>query len=803
MAKKKVNAKLAAKQVKLDQMNAYLEDQGIGAPVVQADQKTVADFVNNPSFGVANTPHEEFSEFTPEESSAISNEISLDQKYGDNPLATAQAAGAGLVRGALPAGDIVLTKGFGVSPEKLRELKERHEIISPVAEITGLVGSAAISGGLGGAVNLTERAVANQISKNVFKNAAEKGIAKKILEKSLEKGVAGAVSGAALGINQLVNEDALGEAELNGENLLAYGGAGAVLNGMVGGAFGAMEAAVPKVNSTIDHLTGQAKRKIQKYVDFDQNLADLAGNTNLQRSKIMEDISSIDKDVKANYVKEKWNLKQMDSAEEMVEKHVAAGEKIGNDLQTAYKMVDQNVPQGAIPVAQADEHLTKAFNDFKKENIDFFDSSAGKSLERQFKRELANKTVRMGERETAENFWKTVQNFGEQAKGYWRNPAESPIKAEMYAQMNRAGREFLQGNIQTSTTGTAVEGILGDIRKLNTEYRLWSSLDKGLSKKGVSSKDFLTLKDSIWGLGALASGNPGLFGSLALGKKALESDMRRKFVVLNAIQSSNDRFTEKLGSAVSDFFTKTSKAAKAVGKGGIRSDLARSGFALSKDRKEPKDHKEAYTNIKNNLIDLHTSDINSVALKTTSPLMKVYEAAPKSAAIAQGALTRSINFLAQKLPKSVNESSDVINKTQYQPNEVELAKFARYVKIVENPYSALDELKDGTLTREHVEALQVVYPRIYSEIRHTVMDEIGKNEDYMAYNKRIQIGLLLDLPTDASLNPMNIAGLQANFAGQTQSVNGAVKTTQGGTANIDKAERMSTGMQKAQGGIKG
>jgi hypothetical protein len=85
---------------------------------------------------------------------------------------------------------------------------------------------------------------------------------------------------------------------------------------------------------------------------------------------------------------------------------------------------------------------------------------------------------------------------------------------------------------------------------------------------------------------------------------------------------------------------------------------------------------------------------------------------------------------------------------------------------VDAPLTVFDDLKAGTLTREHVEALQNVYPSIYTRLQEASMNYLQKEGENLSYQKRITLGLLLDLPSDASLEPDNIAGLQSNFAAE-------------------------------------
>jgi hypothetical protein len=114
---------------------------------------------------------------------------------------------------------------------------------------------------------------------------------------------------------------------------------------------------------------------------------------------------------------------------------------------------------------------------------------------------------------------------------------------------------------------------------------------------------------------------------------------------------------------------------------------------------------------------------------------------------------------------------------------------------VANPLSVLSELEEGTLTREHVEALKMVYPAMYEELQVRVLQEVEKQPD-LAYSKRLQLGVLLDIPTDSSLLGSSIMALQARYAPQDQGPGrpteprGAVPVSR--ARAVEKSTRMQT-----------
>ena len=61
--------------------------------------------------------------------------------------------------------------------------------------------------------------------------------------------------------------------------------------------------------------------------------------------------------------------------------------------------------------------------------------------------------------------------------------------------------------------------------------------------------------------------------------------------------------------------------------------------------------------------------------------------------------------------------------------------------------------RKGTLTREHVEAVKAIYPKLYAEMQVAVMESLASSRQKLSYARRIQLGILLDIPTDKTLSP--------------------------------------------------
>jgi uncharacterized protein YbbC (DUF1343 family) len=72
-------------------------------------------------------------------------------------------------------------------------------------------------------------------------------------------------------------------------------------------------------------------------------------------------------------------------------------------------------------------------------------------------------------------------------------------------------------------------------------------------------------------------------------------------------------------------------------------------------------------------------------------------------------------------------------------------------------------MNDGTLTGEHVEALQVVYPRMYAEAQRTVMEMLGEKKS-LTFKQKVQLGLFMQAPTMPAYDPTIFASIQTQYA---------------------------------------
>jgi len=156
--------------------------------------------------------------------------------------------------------------------------------------------------------------------------------------------------------------------------------------------------------------------------------------------------------------------------------------------------------------------------------------------------------------------------------------------------------------------------------------------------------------------------------------------------------------------------------------------------------------------------------------------------------------SRALSFLNTKLPRKTLGVNPFIKKS-YPLSDQEIYKFKRYIKAIQNPLSVLEDLKKGLVSREGIEAVQFVYPTVYSEIKSTVYENLKKYGGEMSYDKRLQLGIVMQLPTDLSLEPETINKLQSFYKEAQVSQSGGTITA-AAAKQMDLAESQATEIEK-------
>lgn len=122
----------------------------------------------------------------------------------------------------------------------------------------------------------------------------------------------------------------------------------------------------------------------------------------------------------------------------------------------------------------------------------------------------------------------------------------------------------------------------------------------------------------------------------------------------------------------------------------------------------------------------------------------------------------AVSFLASKLPQT-NDHLNPLGGEAVKPGTNEMAKFNRYRSVVENPLTALMQIKDRTITPETVETLSSVYPKLYEEMKQSLIEKAFEQKSKgktIPFQTRQAISMFIGEPLDSSLSPQSILSNQ-------------------------------------------
>lgn len=720
----------------------------------------------------------------------------------------AEGAASGLSFGI---SDQVL-KGLGVEEQDLKARRDTTpgfagEIAGTVAPVitsggTSLIGKAVGSAGKAvRGVDKAARASEKLVEKAFTRVASEAGnpkLAAKLSKKLVERGAGGAVEGAAYGVGELIREDALGEADFNAEALLSSVGTGAVLGGAIGAAFGGVEALAPLAVKAKDAIASKSGGLARRYLDPRKAGAEMAGITPAEYSKINA-LNPKLFDENLEFLKENLDnvLQSDESLVALYQKsHAAAGQKINTTLTKTQK---------ALSDAGVQLSREKAYRPIVNKIDGIIEQYAGSPGFKEFVKKLKkhkNSYEKLATKNTSLNL-KELQQFRQHADqliNFSKRNADRPLLQQAATEARRSLRTTIDEIAeQASTLGPGYENLAKDLKSANRDFFVTSFFKDKISKK-LDRKQLISFGDIVsTGIGYAAGGPVGVL--IAGSRKLLESDFRRKFVVLREIEKGQLKFNKLLNNSVKAL-TKTGKAIKI----GTTKSLVDLQIATDlQTGKKPKSREQAYQNtIK--LLDKFEQDPEFALRRVNSSAARVSQAAPNTAVEAQNTLIRAMQFLSSKKPKQTSRAG-VLQMLAPQvkiPSSMELAKFENYAKVVNDPKVALEEVATGQLTRESVEALKSVYPAIYAKVQERVMETVGENPDAFDYAQKVQLGILLDVPTDTSLLPENVMALQQTFVSEEESQggesSGAVNPTQGALSKVNTADRSLTDVERVRKG---
>lgn len=224
--------------------------------------------------------------------------------------------------------------------------------------------------------------------------------------------------------------------------------------------------------------------------------------------------------------------------------------------------------------------------------------------------------------------------------------------------------------------------------------------------------------------------------------------------------------------------------------------------SLAPGAKRPRDRQEAFRVRSGEIVAL-MSDPDAMADRLTANIGELEQIAPRAAEQTAALSAKVVAHLYAKLPKKVGGGNTLTPLADdWRPSGAEIARFARHYGAAIDPLSVLEDLENGTLSREAVETLRELYPDLHAKIVARIAEKAGSRSQPLPYALRRQLSLLFGTPLDPSMRPERILLHQsALMSGQGQPVPspGAPQQRRGGGAKwsrVKLSESMRTRTQR-------
>jgi hypothetical protein len=133
---------------------------------------------------------------------------------------------------------------------------------------------------------------------------------------------------------------------------------------------------------------------------------------------------------------------------------------------------------------------------------------------------------------------------------------------------------------------------------------------------------------------------------------------------------------------------------------------------------------------------------------------------PQTDQSAKMAALRAVQFLQSKLPAKPKPSAF----QDAQPTSpAELATFNRYRQAVQNPAILLKQAQHGLVTKETLEAVQTVYPKLFEQMQSELLNAAALHKKPVPFSQQQAVSAILGQPVNSQLTPPAIQASQASY----------------------------------------
>lgn len=720
--------------------------------------------------------------------------VGKEQRLGD--ISAVESFGQGVGRGMSAGGtDAIQRLGGGqAAAQYLREAQEAHPTLSTAGEVVGVVAPALLSGG----TSALARTPAGMIGR-LGAGIAEAGEGASLLTRVGRSAAGGVAEGGLFGLGTGVSELALSDKPIDAERVVSTLSSHMLYGAGVGGAAGSIgkvaEIGLAKAKGAIDEAvsayTARANvaddlammdvKQLRVAAEAERDAIKAAHKTELEtletarvteRKAIADDIAALRRDVKdSNQWATTKDLKMPAagegrmSAAELGRVAAKAEKQLANALDNPIGLAKN--PTKALDALQRQEHglvkLIEHADDLRA--VYAADGLAGKriaALE-------AAPAILEKNRALQARIAKVNEALPELPKVSPRLEAIEAAKEAL--QMNAGGAGAIAGMPQRMLEGSAFSAMHGVVSSLPIPGAAFLATPAAaMVSKVVGDKVFGRLSKGV--AEQVARTGKAVSGFLDTGARVTKAATPVATRVLSSVRFAPPRDEREQpapahGSELARHFA-------------AREHEVRSQVIAGPDGKAQM-RPEARQALGERL----------APIAVTNPIL---------ADQLETLIARRIAFLADKLPRRPDILGVQVGPDKWQPGDMAMRKWARYVAAVEDPGGIEERLAAGAVSPEDAEVMREVYPERLREITQQIVAQLPQLRGQLPYERKLALSIMTGVPVVAAMDPRIMGVLQGNYAEQAPAEDGPpgpVATPQFGSVSSDSAPDPTPAQRRA------
>lgn len=156
---------------------------------------------------------------------------------------------------------------------------------------------------------------------------------------------------------------------------------------------------------------------------------------------------------------------------------------------------------------------------------------------------------------------------------------------------------------------------------------------------------------------------------------------------------------------------------------------------------------------------------------------------------------KTIQYLQQEAPRRPSTPSP-FESQDFQISDTEMNSFERKLRAALDPYTVLDDMKQGSLDVDSVKTIKYLYPKFYSQLSTAIIAKAGEKPRKYSFQQRQRLAVLFDGNVDKLFAPESLNILQTQYATKESNQTPDQMAQSGKTINLPEAQQ--TTLQRVQ-----